>query len=99
MKKNIKVSEDKFIVGSDLIKDGKKLFQDNGIHANKYYHKLIADRIVCKLADKIEKIAASKQDNKQKKAQLQKSADASYFRSDLKFNRPYQEKKYLPLVY
>lgn len=64
MKKNIKVSEDKFIVGSDLIKDGKKLFQDNGIHANKYYHKLIADRIVCKLADKIEKIAASKQDNK-----------------------------------
>ncbi len=63
MKKNINVSEDKFIIGSDLIKDGKKLFQDNGIHANKYYHKLIADRIVNKLSDKIEKIATPKQCN------------------------------------
>ena len=57
MKKNIVVSEDKFINGSDLIKDGNKLFQNNGIHANKYYHKLIADRIENKLSKTIEKIA------------------------------------------
>lgn len=60
MKKNIVVSEDKYISGSDLIKDGNKLFQNNGIHANKYYHKLIADRIDNKISDIIEKIAKPK---------------------------------------
>ena len=57
MKKNFIISEDKFFSGSDLIKDGNKLFQNNGIHANKYYHKLIADRIENKLSKTIKKIA------------------------------------------
>ena len=57
MQKNLVVSKDKFIIGSDLVKDGNELFQSNGIYANKYYHALIADRIINKLSNKLEKNA------------------------------------------
>jgi len=53
MKKKIVISEDKFIKGSDLTHNGNKLFENNGIHANKFYHKLIADRIANKLSNTI----------------------------------------------
>jgi hypothetical protein len=49
MKMQIPVDYVHYIRGSDQIKDGKKLFDPNGIHANEYYHKLIAGRIYSKL--------------------------------------------------
>jgi hypothetical protein len=54
MKKRLAISKDDIISGSDLEKDGQQLFQKNGIHANEFYHDLIAERIIDKLSNRIE---------------------------------------------
>ena len=45
LEKRMDIPEDKFIRGSDLVSDGQGLFNENGIHANEHYHRLIAVRI------------------------------------------------------
>ncbi|MCX6232059.1 MAG: aldolase/citrate lyase family protein [Bacteroidetes bacterium] len=47
--KNKSIFNGNYIIGSDLKKDGKNLFFNNGIHANEYYHELIANRVFDKL--------------------------------------------------
>ncbi|MBI4930811.1 MAG: hypothetical protein HY841_08625 [Bacteroidetes bacterium] len=44
-KQSLLAAKEIFISGSEMAKDGRDLFHDDGIHVNEYYHELIADRL------------------------------------------------------
>lgn len=58
MRKSLTVTQDNFVSGSDLIKNGERLFKENGIYANEKYHELIAEKMLEKILPTIDKIAA-----------------------------------------
>ena len=49
------ISHDNFISGSDLFKNGERLFNTNGIYANEKYHELIAEKMFKKILPAIDK--------------------------------------------
>jgi len=58
MRTSLAMTQDNFVSGSDLIKNGEYLFKKNGIYANEKYHEMIAERILEKILPTIDKIAA-----------------------------------------
>lgn len=58
MRKSLTITQDNFVSGSDLIKNGERLFKKNGIYANEKYHELIAEQMLEKILPTIDKIAA-----------------------------------------
>jgi citrate lyase beta subunit len=58
MRKSLSISKENFVSGSDLYKNGDRLFKENGIYANENYHELIAERLLEKIMPTVDKIAA-----------------------------------------
>jgi citrate lyase beta subunit len=58
MRKSLTVSQDNYVSGSDLVNNGERLFEKNGIYANEKYHELISERILEKILPTINQINA-----------------------------------------